>query len=983
MSNKDVFYSVNECLVTRFSEELSEMSQVNLAKAIIVLPNKRLEVALTERLTGRLGSTFFPTVFSIDEFIIEGIRNISAALPKLQKFLHTKKISSVSEEIILEKLIVSNDFKYLKSGHEHEISVFLKSLVVNKMYDSWYKSALEVIENDQSRSDVPLFLAKNRVDEVNKLFELYSDYLFEHTISCASFSLAMQMELLNEFEESFYSWVNRQSVYFFGFTTIQPVYKELLEGLSKIDTFKIRLPNTPYLYSKINPIAELLSYAGHSLKGAEKDDSGFNNSVEIVKCSTTLDEAFTSLKIAEKAISNGVNPSSIAILVSDEKSYAPLFSSLVKEFDFDINLALPLSLSDTVFGDFIKSLDEFYKSEQNADDYYHLLLNRLIFDRLNNCLFSNSGFEIVNLPHLLSKTLNNFDQSKKIWELIESNDLLKKIHSSLSEQLGEYYNGLSKSGSISLDVAKSLSLSISEEITIEKVDADILSSMKAGIDSVFSSFEVSSESEYEFGQFISLLSDKLPLIPVRRVGYPLKGVQITSVIESRFIPFEVAIICGATEGDFPKSLPNDVVIDNLIKTKIGLPSWAYVESMEDTTFTLLWKRVKNLKILYPEYKDSNLTVRSRFVDRVLIENHEALEYNGYSYRAKEFAPLREVDANQFLGEFGENARSLLKKLSPSSLEKLIRCPYKFLMSKLGVYSINNLEDEYLLRQGTWMHLVVELLFKGVGDQPQLNCDFSEIPEDLKSPLENSKLNNKEYLLNRISQISDILFDKVHIDYPSFYHIKNIGFPKFIDWLVLVNESNGGIKKVLSEYNVESLKSVFELKDDISFEVKGIVDSIFMFNDFSLFIDYKTNTTPAAAEIRNGLSPQLLIYAYALSDSKEFKDVKLSNIVLSYWKFTDACLEIAARSEELSPKLELGAKNSKKPTVEATIKNVVKVVNWRIDEILRTGRFEPDVGKGCGYCDYANLCRKNDPFYQDRLEKSVRLDTEIDVITAAN
>ena len=77
----------------------------------------------------------------------------------------------------------------------------------------------------------------------------------------------------------------------------------------------------------------------------------------------------------------------------------------------------------------------------------------------------------------------------------------------------------------------------------------------------------------------------------RFIGYPLKGIQVISLPEARYVPFQAIVILGCVEGVFPKSLPQDVLVDDWIKRKLGLRGWSYIESLEDTTFQLLVDRL--------------------------------------------------------------------------------------------------------------------------------------------------------------------------------------------------------------------------------------------------------------------------------------------------------------------------------------------------------------------------------------------------------
>ena len=119
-------------------------------------------------------------------------------------------------------------------------------------------------------------------------------------------------------------------------------------------------------------------------------------------------------------------------------------------------------------------------------------------------------------------------------------------------------------------------------------------------------------------EVLPLLRDKLMSLDVRDVGDQLKGVQILSIEEARYVPFQTVFILGCAEGLFPKALPKDNLLDNLLKTRLGLPGWEYMEAIEESTFQLLQARLPSLQTSYPIDLSSEPGVRSHYIERELI-----------------------------------------------------------------------------------------------------------------------------------------------------------------------------------------------------------------------------------------------------------------------------------------------------------------------------------------------------------------------------
>ena len=442
--------------------------------------------------------------------------------------------------------------------------------------------------------------------------------------------------------------------------------------------------------------------------------------------------------------------------------------------------------------------------------------------------------------------------------------------------------------------------------------------------------------------------------------------QITSVIEARFVPFHTAIVLGCSEGSFPKSIPNDVVIDSYLKSRIGIPGWNYVESMEDTTFTLLWKRISNTFLLYPKEKDGNLSVPSRFIDRVLVENPETNTINGYSYNVGELSTLP-VATEEDEGKFHFAIKDYFGKLSPTSIEKFIKCPYMYLLSKLGLRERSVLEEQILLLQGLWIHEVIEVFLVG-----------SIKVAGAEDPIDKSADSSLDDWLVRMNTVCEQMFDSNKIDYPSYYQVKFDALPKLVEWLYLLKENASREIDIKSEYSVSKLGVSYPNQKGIDISLNGTLDGLFVLDNLSLFLDFKTSRAPSSKDLMKGIAPQLLLYAYVLTESKSSDVHPLSECVLAYWKVLGSELDISALGKNTKGLKESVGKNAvRKPSIEEALSNTIKVTDKRFDEIFESKRFKADPGDHCQYCSYKGICRKNDPLEKDRIENSASLQAIID------
>ena len=284
------------------------------------------------------------------------------------------------------------------------------------------------------------------------------------------------------------------------------------------------------------------------------------------------------------------------------------------------------------------------------------------------------------------------------------------------------------------------------------------------------------DQEFSRSQFWQLLSDKLYQKEVHSIGYPFQGVQVLRVTEARYIPFRMVVILGVVEGDFPRALPKDYVLDDWLKTRAGLAGWQYIEALEDITFNVISSSVNCCVLCYPQTRNSRPTVRSRFIERlltanksVIVEHSSAFEITGSNNSTNNFETV-EVAENLQKGKTALGVVDYFAKFSATGLKNFIRCPYRYLLSQLGVESSSFFIDRELSSQGQRLHKVIELFWQG-----GLYAD--KVIPVLKNNIEHDQL--KSYLCDRLIKISQLVMASK--ESPAFcYHLERYSWPKFAE-----------------------------------------------------------------------------------------------------------------------------------------------------------------------------------------------------------
>ena len=392
------------------------------------------------------------------------------------------------------------------------------------------------------------------------------------------------------------------------------------------------------------------------------------------------------------------------------------------------------------------------------------------------------------------------------------------------------------------------------------------------------------------------------------------GLQVLSVSEARYVPFRLVIILGCTEGRFPQGLPKDHLLDNSLKSRIGLPGWQLLEAIEDTTFHLLAARLPVIEMFYPQREGNTLTVRSRFIERLLAENsskliehfHEdaltaAFQVN-YSTEPSNLQSSVDSPAKKSrLAPLGNLGSSFFKTYGPlrqtmsaTALETLIGCPYRFLLAELGVGDVTLSKEHDPRQEGAYLHRVLEAFFTGRAAGQYLAEPLSwpsrvsgtEISQPSADEVESE-------ITKRLTNFAQGLAPKGFQGSPIELQLRFTAWPGFVRHVMNLYrvESSGDLStssspkdsgpeqeaKSRSAGLMHQVQGYREAPLDLaqdgapitlsvgggSVPVAGTIDAIDTFGPFVLITDYKRRRTPTAKEVTYGLAPQLVFYAMAL------------------------------------------------------------------------------------------------------------------------
>lgn len=951
-------------LVTLLSHELSQFSAEQMKDLIVVLPTQRLGQYLLALLASQHKVFLAPTILTLENFVQKNI----ASEGRVKHIL-----TSNSEELLLVSLIEQGKFIHLQKGHEHEIREFFSQIAQVELGAKAFVNLRDFLLKDVYRDEAHVGSLLERIDELARLYEDYQLLLAERDAQPLDIFLAACVQRLCQ------DWLEMSHVpsglwiYFACFTTVKAYNRKLLKLLASKKNVTLLFSEPPNLLGAENPLQDLLeSLLDRAVPTARQNDLALSvDSTRVVASHSVLSETYEAINRVKYYLSHKCPPSRIGLLVTDEKTYGPILTMMLAEESFKANMAIAQAFAKTELGSwlvcFLKFLVSFRNSSGKAvktidekTKFREFLCHPLTQNKIQSL---QSPLVLLKMHATLSRyetfaeSLLDLELGPVLGQLNEAMDtLLVAVRKNKREPLSVWQDEFTKILSFfklspeNLDVSKQFPSS----------DLEAFASFLA----LFDQWAHCWDSKLSAGDCFIALMDKVQSLDTRSVGFPLEGVQIVNLVEARYVPFEVMIVLGCTEGRFPKGLPNDRLVTDLLKVKLGLPGWQYIEALEDTTFHLLCSQAEYFTFLYSVSPDYGSTCRSRFVEQILCQNRAILEqarseWMGLGSQTSGFHNPSTVDLIR--GDYPSERQKLFEKVSASSLSQLFNCPYQFLLTKLGVRKRE--DDSSSLWEGRWLHEILESFYTG-------KLKGESVCEPLPQRLLLKKEEIFNFAISRLSKLTELCLPEEVKDSPFYWHVMHFSWPRFAQhWMKFFDPLGDSfvfeLSKSLKEYSLAGTELPFDRKYNLESSLLGTLDSLDHFGHGAVLTDYKRKGVGRQAEVESGLSPQLTLYALALSKNT-FKgdEAFLSKCLVGYWSIIEGRWQARAVGEELK------AWASEKSLVSKTVPSLHNLVEklqrmWAdsLDRLFdQIQPFAPQTTKACDFCPLPGVCRKEDQVY---------------------
>lgn len=774
------------------------------------------------------------------------------------------------------------------------------------------------------------------------------------------------------------------------------------------------------------------------------------NNLKIIEAASRVDEVeFILKKVKELIEIEKYKAHDICIVSRSSTTYSNLFRDLSNLHGIPVNISDRFNLSNSPIVISVFSVLDFLKNQLQTSDLYKILdSNYLDFGkdidvdnikRVLNQLRILGGigynYEVVFLTRLRKKieTLEDkpYEQQKYKKALSDLELVFKKLIP--EEKLNtptEFINYIKEKVIKGLNIHYAVEKAF-EQYIIDPLNEDFLGSFinieedgraLAAFDEVLNEFlsviyKVNNEiaSKKEISISYRYLYDKLKTV-VSASKYQIRErekntVNITSIEQIRGIPYKVAFLCGAIEGEFPIAYKSDV----LMGKELNDSESKHIESERQKFYQFLTNAEGVLKfvekqvfITYPKFENDKELVRSQFIEKLnylfedKINKHTTYEEDEYTKKTMKLITSFWDECEQVEVErpkitpkhklikaeienslIDEEEKQILEsyknqKYSITALENYISCPYQYFSSK--VLSLKEPISESLLldplEKGSLFHEILCLFYEKVSRDYNDKFNSIEIGDTSYNLVDISLLDRSE-LLKILLQVAKDEVEKVEFDLPIFEIEKNqllekpeTDKPNLLEaWLdrELERIENSDYLPAIYEYSFGMADSEYQIvdikndEDDDQISVRGKIDRVEFSKDQSKFrvADYKTKINEQKTsdkKIKEGKSLQIPIYLKAMEDifAKNNKEYVGNSGIYYSLKYV--------KKDKKGDSLEVLTGDTKDDIKELKINSINKSIEVKNNIADGIFHVKPDVRGGykpCDYCDYVKLCRKEE------------------------
>lgn len=844
----------------RIAKELVAEFGNDMAKGLVVLPNRRSAVFLKKAIAKQLsGPVLLPRMQSIQDQVEawSGTRIISPTELLLRFFGIHQQVSGSPDDSLQNFLRWAGMF--LSDIDEMDLELIDHSELFNHLL-----SAERIASWDVGESGPTDFQTKHL-----KFIERFEKYYAALQSDLNADGLAyrgMAYRTVVSKVDSILKAEAESKVWFVGFNALHESEKQLITAFLKEGNGRCFWDaDSTYLGDGGHEAGKFLRQnkrAGLMDNGLDWETNGLatlERVVNVVAANGSIGQVGAAAKLlTELSAKPDFQPLKTAIVLNDESQLIPLIHALpANGHPFNITLGYPIRFG--LVTQFIDALFQLHLGKEKYGGRFHF---RNVLQ-----VFRHPYAQLID-----RKTVKAVLEKSSGQVYLDAADLLKASNGlSLLRQTKDAEDGLkliSNALDLSTNETDGVGRAVHEQVT------KILDELRR--------FLAKTGADFRLEDVHLLWRQLVRSSSVSFAGEPLQGIQVMGMLETRLLDFDNIIMIGCNEGTLPRSSTPQTFIPFDIRTAYGMQTHLDKDAVFSYHFYRLLQRSADVSLLYDSNSESfGKGEPSRFIQQLKVEKPSKTTIMEYSVDMGGSLTEEADDISVPKGEFElDRIKEYLEiGISPSGINVFGRCElmfyYRYVLSLGEGDEMNEHVDH--AEFGTVVHDALENLYKPLIDTPLTSKALEE-------------------LLDLSDRETESCFSKIMKDGGRVYG-KNLLAQNVA--MKYVKRAIQADLNYLQEHGEESLtvtstegNAEVELSSAAgTFKLKGTIDRLDLAKDGTLrILDYKTGKVEAKdlklnsiedlnSEDANPKALQLLAYGLMIKDQPSAGNVALGIIPL--------------------------------------------------------------------------------------------------------
>lgn len=821
-------------------------SSVQLNDWVIIVPSQRAIKYLHQSLFKHYQKSIIsPTIITIHQFIDEVSPKIILDKTRLlfrlyQVYLKQSKDKSSFDEFYTWGKIVLSDFdeieNYIVDGKD-----LFKNLKDIKGIENWSFNSEEL---------TPTQL------KFMEFWEELGGYYEEFKAELAKVNETYHGKATREIAENIELIFNKyptQQFLFAGFNAHSEAELQIMNQLLKRKRAEILYDGDLYYVQEKKGheagafIQRNLADLGLKVSEQNFDDVLKNKelSIELIGCAQATGQVKTAATILSQLSKEEIDET--LVLLADENLLVPLLKNIPKSVG-EANITLGLSLNNSVLKSWFEILFRVQKGLEKSSSAYHKDIFEICFHPFVN--------EILNQDelHQLTKFEKDFKKRNIIYASPEKLQLPNKLKAIVlliyTKWSADWKNAISTIRQINALLYEGLK----EENQYEK---SLLETFDKGIIDLINCLSEDAPA-MSLMTFKNLFTEHYSRLKISYFGNPLKGLQITGLLETRMLDFKRIICIGMNEKNMPPNNQVNSMIPMDLRRHHSMPTVREKQGLFAHHFYRLLHHAEELYITYSNQQEGlNSFEKSRYIMQLELELATSnpnikIQYKDYMIRNQE-AKLEKVNF-----KLDENNRDLIVRYlqhgaSASGIKNFYNCELDFFYKYILKYRDEQKVEEDIDSStfGVLIHNTLEAMYQQYANK-QLEGKKEKLIAFRESDLEEMKkaasyelgkqfglfFNNDEVFKEGKNRLNFEMAHQLMINFFAYERQK-------------LREVGGVIYVEDLEHRLELEVEEIPLKSSVNeqpIRLKGFIDRIDYYDGGFHIIDYKSGKVDVSKDL---------------------------------------------------------------------------------------------------------------------------------------